>query len=143
MKTKVLDGKKLAIFELKLRKDTSIYKNKVELRNLTTKFIDQATNHGVFVVYDNQSDDYRLTFATKYTEIDDQGNATFIMSDYSNTSNSENGGDMDTLKNKNFPNISLPNQDGNLLNLHRLDTFRMVLYFYPLNKSSITKVING
>ena len=54
------------------------------------------------------------------------------MSDYSNTSNSENGGDMDTLKNKNFPNISLPNQDGNLLNLHRLDTFRMVLYFYPM-----------
>ena len=54
------------------------------------------------------------------------------MSDYSNTSNSENGGDMDTLKNKNFPNISLPNQDGNLLNLYRLDTFRMVLYFYPM-----------
>lgn len=54
------------------------------------------------------------------------------MSDYSNTSNSENGGDMDTLKNKNFPNISLPNQDGNLLILHRLDTFRMVLYFYPM-----------
>ena len=54
------------------------------------------------------------------------------MSDNSNTSNPESGGDMDTLKNKNFPNISLPNQDGNLLNLHRLDTFRMVLYFYPM-----------
>ena len=54
------------------------------------------------------------------------------MSEYSNTSKPENGGDMDTLKNKNFPNISLPNQDGNLLNLHRLDTFRMVLYFYPM-----------
>ncbi len=53
------------------------------------------------------------------------------MSDNSNISNPQNGGDMDTLKNKNFPNISLPNQDGNLLNLHRLDTFRMVLYFYP------------
>jgi len=54
------------------------------------------------------------------------------MSDNSNTSNPENGGDMDTLKNKNFPNISLPNQDGNLLNLQRLDTFRLVLYFYPM-----------
>ena len=54
------------------------------------------------------------------------------MSYNSNTSNPENGGDMDTLKNKIFPNISLPNQDGNLLNLHRLDTFRMVLYFYPM-----------
>ena len=54
------------------------------------------------------------------------------MSDNSHTSILENEGVKDTLKNKNFPNISLPNQDGNLLNLHRLDTFRMVLYFYPM-----------
>ena len=39
---------------------------------------------------------------------------------------------MNRLKNTNFPNISLPNQDGNLLNLNRPDTFRMVLYFYPM-----------
>jgi peroxiredoxin len=54
------------------------------------------------------------------------------MSDNSNTSISDIEGYMNTLKNKNFPNISLPNQDGNLLNLNRLDTFRMVLYFYPM-----------
>ena len=54
------------------------------------------------------------------------------MSDNSNTSISENDRHMNTLKNKNFPNISLPNQYGNLLNLQRLDTFRMVLYFYPM-----------
>ena len=54
------------------------------------------------------------------------------MSDSSNTSIPENYSDMKTLKNNNFPNISLPNQDGNLLNLDRLDTFRMVLYFYPM-----------
>jgi peroxiredoxin len=54
------------------------------------------------------------------------------MSDNSSTSISEIEGYVNTLKNKNFPNISLPNQDGNLLNLHRLDTFRMVLYFYPM-----------
>ena len=54
------------------------------------------------------------------------------MSDNSHTSILENEGVMGTLKNKNFPNISLPNQDGNLLNLHRIDTFRMVLYFYPM-----------
>jgi len=35
-------------------------------------------------------------------------------------------------KNKSFPNISLPNQEGNLLRLYRLDTFRMVLYFFPM-----------
>ena len=54
------------------------------------------------------------------------------MSDNSNTSIPENQGDMNRLKNKNFPNISLPNQDGNSLKLQRLDTFRMVLYFYPM-----------
>jgi len=67
------DGKNLAIFELKLRKDTNIYKNKVELRNLTTKYIDQVTNHGVFVVFDNQGSDYRLTFSSKYSELDSHG----------------------------------------------------------------------
>ena len=54
------------------------------------------------------------------------------MSDNSHRSILENEDVMDTLKNKNFPYISLPNQDGNFLNLHRLDTFRMVLYFYPM-----------
>ncbi len=54
------------------------------------------------------------------------------MSDNSNTSIPEIESDINKLKNKNFPNISLPNQDGNLLNLHRLDTFRMILYFYPM-----------
>ena len=54
------------------------------------------------------------------------------MSDNLNTSIPEIEGEMSTLKNKDFPNISLPNQDGNLLNHHRLDTFRMVLYFYPM-----------
>ena len=54
------------------------------------------------------------------------------MSDYSNTSISEDEGHVKNLINKSFPNISLPNQEGNLLRLHRLDTFRMVLYFFPM-----------
>ena len=36
------------------------------------------------------------------------------------------------LINKTIPDISLPNQDGNLLRLNRLDTFRIVLYCYPM-----------
>ncbi len=31
-----------------------------------------------------------------------------------------------------LPEISLPNQDGNLLKLNRKETFRMVIYFYSL-----------
>ena len=41
-------------------------------------------------------------------------------------------GACDHLKNMKLPNISLPNQDGNLLKLKRLDTFRIVIFFYSL-----------
>tara|TARA_B100000965_G_scaffold375530_1_gene367939 strand:+ start:338 stop:883 length:546 start_codon:yes stop_codon:yes gene_type:complete len=54
------------------------------------------------------------------------------MSDYSNTFTSEVDNDIKHLKNKSFPYISLPNQEGNLLRLHRQDTFRMILYFFPM-----------
>jgi len=54
------------------------------------------------------------------------------MSDYSNTSILEDDGAVNHLKNKSIPDISLPNQQGNLLRLHRADTFRMVLYFFPM-----------
>ena len=36
------------------------------------------------------------------------------------------------LNQKTLPQISLPNQDGNLLKLNRHDTFRLVIYFYSL-----------
>tara|TARA_B100001057_G_scaffold287699_1_gene287773 strand:- start:87 stop:629 length:543 start_codon:yes stop_codon:yes gene_type:complete len=36
------------------------------------------------------------------------------------------------LLNKHLPAISLKNQQGNLLNLKRTDTFRLILYFYPM-----------
>ena len=39
------------------------------------------------------------------------------------------------LTNFTIPPISLPNQDGNLLRLNRLDTFRIVLYCYPMTGS--------
>jgi adenine-specific DNA-methyltransferase len=71
---KLKDEKKVALFELKLIKNLNIYKNKVELRNIVTRFIDQYSNHGVLVVFDNQGSDYRLTFSSKFSEIDEQGN---------------------------------------------------------------------
>ena len=36
------------------------------------------------------------------------------------------------LLNKHLPLVSLPNQEGNLLQLNREDTFRKVIYFYSL-----------
>jgi hypothetical protein len=67
------DHKKVSLFELKVTKNLNIYKNKVELRNLVSKFIDQVTNHGVLVIYDNQGENYRLTFSTKFSQFLDTG----------------------------------------------------------------------
>ena len=67
------DKKKIALFEIKLKKNLNIYKNKVELRNLVINYIDQVSNHGVLVIYDNQGENYRLTFSTKYSELAKDG----------------------------------------------------------------------
>jgi len=44
----------------------------------------------------------------------------------------EDDGAADHIKNKTIPDISLPNQEGNLLRLNRADTFRIILYFFPM-----------
>lgn len=41
-------------------------------------------------------------------------------------------GAADHLKNNTIPDISLPNQEGNFLRLNRTDTFRIILYFFPM-----------
>ena len=54
------------------------------------------------------------------------------MTDYQKLLIPEDDGAADHLKNNTIPNISLPNQEGNLLQLNRTDTFRMILYFFPM-----------
>ena len=44
----------------------------------------------------------------------------------------ENDGASDHLEKSSIPSISLPNQEGNFLRLDRADTFRMILYFFPM-----------
>jgi len=44
----------------------------------------------------------------------------------------ENDGSCDHLLHQKIPEISLLNQDGNFLRLNRNDTFRIVLYCYPM-----------
>ena len=44
----------------------------------------------------------------------------------------ENDGAAKHLEKSSIPSISLPNQEGNLLRLDRSDTFRMILYFFPM-----------
>ncbi len=44
----------------------------------------------------------------------------------------EDDGTINHLKNSNIPSISLLNQEGNYLRLDRTDTFRVILYFFPM-----------
>jgi len=66
------DGKTLAIFDIQLKENISVARNRVELRNLTAKYIDQATTHGVLAVFASDAEDYRFTFTAKETEFDDK-----------------------------------------------------------------------
>ena len=54
------------------------------------------------------------------------------MSDYQKILIQEDDGASEHLINSKIPNISLPNQEGNPLQLNRMDTFSMVLYFFPM-----------
>ncbi len=55
--------------------------------------------------------------------------------DYTKLPRPTDDGEADHLLNKFLPDISLENQQGNLLKLKRSDTFRLVLYFYPMTGS--------
>ena len=52
--------------------------------------------------------------------------------DYAKFPRPKDDGKASHLLSKHLPSISLKNQQGNLLNLKRSDTFRLILYFYPM-----------
>ena len=55
-----------------------------------------------------------------------------ISMDYSKFPKPQNDGKAEHLLNKFLPDISLKNQQGNLLKIKRSDTFRLILYFYSM-----------
>ena len=55
--------------------------------------------------------------------------------DYNKFPMPKNDGKADHLLNMFLPDISLKNQQGNLLKIKRSDTFRLILYFYPMTGS--------
>lgn len=72
------DGKNLAVFEVVLDEGINLLRNRVALRNLTTRYIDQANNHGVLVVYDQGKENYRFTFVSQESGFNEKGEwATF------------------------------------------------------------------
>ena len=66
------DGKNLALFELLLADSVNIQRNRVELNNEISKYIDQEQIHGVLSVFEQGTDDYRFTFSARSTEFDEE-----------------------------------------------------------------------
>jgi hypothetical protein len=66
------DGKNLALFELLLADTVNIQRNRVELNNEISKYIDQEQIHGVLSVFEQGTDDYRFTFSARKTEFDEE-----------------------------------------------------------------------
>lgn len=65
------DGSNLALFEIRVKDNVAISKNRVQLRNLTAKYIDQTQTHGVLAIFSSNKDDYRFTFTAIETEFDE------------------------------------------------------------------------
>ena len=68
------DGKQLAVLEVKVAERIDLLRNRVGLRNLVARFIDQAEYHGVLAVFLGPQKDYRFTFAARMAEFDPDGN---------------------------------------------------------------------
>ncbi|GAK52757.1 DNA modification methylase [Candidatus Moduliflexus flocculans] len=67
------DGKNIALFEARLDDGVHLLRNRVGVRNLMTRFIDETQTHGVLVVYDQGTANYRLTFVARESGITPQG----------------------------------------------------------------------
>jgi adenine-specific DNA-methyltransferase len=66
------DGKNLALFELILGDSVNLLRNRVELNNEISKYIDQEQIHGVLSVFEQGGDDYRFTFSARSSEFDEE-----------------------------------------------------------------------
>jgi len=66
-------GRALAILEVRLGTGFNLLRNRVGLRKLVAKYIDQATYHGVLAVFFAGDGEYRLTLAARESVLDDEG----------------------------------------------------------------------
>lgn len=65
------DGKNLALFELKLKENVNIIRNRVALNDIVSSYIDQEQIHGVLSIFEQGKDDYRFTFSARSSQYDE------------------------------------------------------------------------
>jgi hypothetical protein len=64
----------IALFEVEVADSINIARNRKQLRDIATSYIDQSVVHGALVWYYSQNQsDYRLSFIQKYSEFDENG----------------------------------------------------------------------
>jgi hypothetical protein len=68
------DRKQLAVLQVRVNDRIDLLRNRVGLRNLVARYIDQAEYHGVLAVFLSPQNDFRFTFAARMAEFDDDGN---------------------------------------------------------------------
>jgi len=69
---RLADGKNIALVELRLKSGSvHLHKNRVKLRSLVAKLIDQERAHGVIAVFEQGSGDYRLSFVAREAVLED------------------------------------------------------------------------
>jgi hypothetical protein len=68
------DRTQLAVLEVKVGDRIDLLRNRVGLRNLVARFIDQAEYHGVLAVFLAPRSDFRFTFAARMADLDERGN---------------------------------------------------------------------
>ena len=73
-KTRLANGRQLALLEATVDDRIDLLRNRVGLRNLVARYIDQAEYHGVLAIFHQRdAKDYRFTFAARETALDDSG----------------------------------------------------------------------
>lgn len=71
------DGRSLGLFKFEVADNIKIARNRKGLRDIAIKYVDQDIIHGALVFYYSESQaDYRLTFVSKQTSLNDDG--TFV-----------------------------------------------------------------
>ncbi len=74
---KLSENKNIAVLDITTDMSVQISKNKVGLRNLVSKFIDQDKYHGILAFYhseDKRQKEYRLSFISSQSSFDEDGN---------------------------------------------------------------------
>jgi len=67
------NDRRLAILEVAVAETIDLARNRVGLRNLVSRFIDQDKHHGVLAVFRSPQPSYRFTFAARESAFDDAG----------------------------------------------------------------------